>query len=211
MNASQLVAQLAAAGTPPELLAAVAKELFAGEHERAILAERREHERARKAKSRAVTGQDGTAGDIPARVSLDKEKPPRPPKEINPIPCVSVTRARGWHRLPEDWEPTRALPVAVQAKVDQWPPGALGDELADFRRWAANAEDKNGKGRKLDWDQAWRNWIGRRHHERYSRGNIVSLRGPRADPTLALVRAATAAQREDGGDHGQAWPALPAS
>lgn len=41
--------------------------------------------------------------------------------------------------------------------------------------------------------------------------SVSSLGGPRPDPTLALVRAATAAQREDHRDHGEARLALPAS
>lgn len=166
-EAAALVAQLAAAGTPPELLAAVAKELFLGEAERQALADRRANERNRKARSRAVTGQDVTDADDAGRVSLDK-KAPHTPQKINPIPCVRDAPARGWHRLPEDWQP-RPLPAPLQAKVDQWPPGALDDELAGFRRWAANAANTNGKGRKLDWDQAWRNWLARRHDEQHSR------------------------------------------
>jgi hypothetical protein len=42
-----------------------------------------------------------------------------------------------------------------------------------------------------------------------NRGDHGRMGGPRPDPTLALVRAATAAQREDGGDYGEARPALP--
>jgi hypothetical protein len=62
MSASDLVAQLAAVGTPPELLAAVAKELFTAEVNLVALETRRSNERARKAeqrhgKSREVTGQ----------------------------------------------------------------------------------------------------------------------------------------------------------
>jgi hypothetical protein len=173
MSAAELVARLAQQGIDPTLLAEVAQELFLGEQERKSLAERRKNDRERKARSRDGTGQDGTSNVVPLRVSLDKETSPRPPKEINPIPCVK--RARGvWHRLPEDWVP-RPLPAPVQAKVDLWPPGRLDDELASFRRWAANAEDKNGKGRKLDWDQAWRNWVTRRHDERYTHTGSKNL------------------------------------
>jgi hypothetical protein len=151
--------------------------------ERSSGAERQARYRARKRgdATNDVT-RDVTEAD---QVSLDK-KAPQTPEKINPIPCVRGTRA--WHRLPESWQP-RALPQPVQAKVDQWPPGALGDELAAFRRWAANADDKNGKGRKLDWDQAWRNWIGRRHDERYS--NRMGRHQP-SDGLSSTARAAIA-------------------
>jgi hypothetical protein len=169
MSASDLVARLAKAGIDPELLAAVAQELFLGEAEREALSRRRQNDADRQQRLRNATSRDVTLchDDVTPQVSPDKETP-RTPKEINPIPCVSGPRAKGWHRLPEGWKP-RPLPTPVQAKVDQWPPGAIDDELAAFRRWAANADDKNGKGRKLDWDQAWRNWIGRRHDDHHGK------------------------------------------
>lgn len=172
MSIATLIRRMGELGATPEMIALAVDEIEAS---RQSLEARRTADRDRKRaqrerqKSADVTGQSQDSHNVvPLRVSLDKETSPRPPKEINPIPCVRETRARGWHRLPEGWEP-RQLPGPVQAKVDLWPPGALDDELAAFRRWAANAEDKNGKGRKLDWDQAWRNWIGRRHDERHSR------------------------------------------
>jgi hypothetical protein len=64
MSAAALVAQLAEAGTPPELLAAVAQELFTAEAERKALAARRQNERERKARSRDNTGRNGTARDF---------------------------------------------------------------------------------------------------------------------------------------------------
>jgi hypothetical protein len=82
MSASDLVAQLATAGTPPELLAAVAKELFEGEIERAALAERRKHERERKARSRSVTGRDVPSQEVTQQGS--PEVPPPAPPLPNP-------------------------------------------------------------------------------------------------------------------------------
>lgn len=46
-----------------------------------------------------------------------------------------------------------------------------------------------------------------RRHEDHRAGNG---RGPEPDPVLDIVRAATAAQRQDGGDYWEARPALPA-
>ena len=190
-----LIRRLGELGATTEMIALAVEEVEAIQ---ASLDARRNADRDRKRaqrereKSANVTGQvTACHSDVTDRVSLDKETPPGPPKEINPIPCVRTPRARlGYHRLPESWQP-RALPVPIQAKVDQWPPGALDDALADFRRWAANAEDKNGKGRKLDWDQAWRNWIGRRHDERHSRTNRMGRNQP-DDGLSSTARAAVA-------------------
>lgn len=181
---ANLLKRLADAGTPMDLIMEVAETLAEAKAAERVLEKRREKDRLRKRNS-AESVESSESAESAERVSLDKEKPPTPPKEINPFPCVHTARAKGWHRLPENWEP-RPLPSPVLAKVDQWPPGTLGDELANFRRWAANAEDKNGKGRKLDWDQAWRNWIGRRHDERYSR-NPANTNLPGVGKTTAAI------------------------
>jgi hypothetical protein len=210
VSIATLIRRMSELGATPEMIALAVEEI---EADRACLEARRTADRERKREQRErekLANVTGHGADVTNVVSLDKEKSPRPPKEINPIPCVSGTRARGWHRLPEDWSP-RPLPLAVQAKVDQWPPGTHDDELADFRRWAANAEDKNGKGRKLDWDQAWRNWIGRRHNERYSRSNVTSIQRARTNPLSDIYRDILDEEARqsvaEGGDG--AWASLP--
>lgn len=153
-------------------------------------AERQARYRERKEADRNGVTRDVTRHDVTDRVSLDK-KEPQTPKKLNPS-RVCETRARDWHRLPEGWRPTKTFPAPLQAKVDQWPPGTLDDEIAALKRWAANAEDKNGKGRKLDWDKALWNWLGRRHDERYSqqqRTNGMGRNQPN-DGLSATTRAA---------------------
>lgn len=203
LSLATLIRRMTDAGAPPEAIALAVEEIEALQ---SLLDARRVADRDRKRaqresqKSANVTGHSedipetvlGQSGD---RVSPDKEAP-QTPKEINPIPCVQDTRARGWHRLPQDWQP-RSLPAPVQAKVDQWPPGAIEDELANFRRWAANAANTNGKGRKLDWDQAWRNWIGRQHNEHK---RSVGRNQP-ADGLSATARAALAVFGSSGPSH----------
>lgn len=179
-----MVRRMGEAGAPPEAIAIALEEIealhTALDSRRTADRDRKRDQRERQ-KTAAVTGQSGDSpGTVTPRPSFDKERSPRPPKEIKSIPCVSRAReAAGYHRLPEGWEPTRSLPAATLAKVDQWPPGALADELASLHRWAANAEDKNGKGRKLNWDTAWVNWIERRHDEHYRKaGNVLSFGRP---------------------------------
>jgi hypothetical protein len=219
-GAADLVARLAEAGTPPALLGAVAEALFAAEAERRILDGRRRSERDRKARSRApsrdtagaqpadgdrtgpdetgpdAADRDGTARDLPAEAVTgpSPDKSPPHPQKLTPNPCVRGSRARrGYHRLPEGWTPERPLPAETRAKVDQWPPGALEDELAALHRWAANAKNEAGRGRKLDWDKAWVNWIERRHDEHFRRigsGAEGARRHQAGDGLSATTRAA---------------------
>lgn len=169
--AAEILDALLAAGATAEMIVAAvkadaAKDALAVEAKRAKDRERQRRHR----ESRDVTPCHSDGADSP---SLDKS-PPQTPLKINPIPCVRDAREGRWHRLPDEWQPARPLPAAIQAKADQWPPGALDDALADFRRWAVNAANTNGKGRKLDWDQAWRNWVTRRHDERFFRTHPLS-------------------------------------
>jgi hypothetical protein len=94
----------------------------------------------------------------------------------------AIDRLR-YHRLPEGWAPTRPLPPKLQAKVDLWPPGMLDDQLEALRRWAANAKDEPGKGRKLDWDIALHNWLDRHDADRPRKPN---------QPTIGRTMAAGA-------------------
>lgn len=64
-----------------------------------------------------------------------------------------------WHRLPDGWVPTRALPAKLAAKVMQWPSDKIETELDALHNWAANAANVNGKGKKQDWDKAWHGWL----------------------------------------------------
>lgn len=182
MSASDLVAQLAAAGTPPDLLAAVAKELFTAEVELSALADRRRNERERKARSRDVTGQGVTACDEPdAALSLDKS--PQTPK-INPIPvggCVAPTRKAT--RISENWAPAKPLPTEVSSLVAQWPPGRERRELEGFRDyWISRQRD----AARTDWDRTWWNRI-RDQHDRIMRENRNGNR-PATTPGNDFIR-----------------------
>lgn len=178
-------------------LAACLRVLRAGEVRKdTTAAERQARHRDKIKAERDEVTRDVTRDD---QVSFDKETTPIPPKKLNPS-HVCETRARAWHRLPEGWRPKMPLPVEVQAKVDQWPPGTEADELAAFKRWAANAENKNGKGRKLDWDKAWWNWIGRRHDQHYQRPHGLGGHQPN-DGLSSTARAALAVFGSTGPGH----------
>lgn len=211
MSLATLARRMADSGASADLIAIVMEEVEALQ---LSLDARRAADRDRKRaqreaqKSADVTGHSEdsseTVLDIPqSPPALNKEKAPGPPKEIKSTPRVcSAREADRWHRMPEGWKPTKPLPVPLQAKVDQWPPGAFDDEVANLKRWAANAENKNGKGKKLDWDKALWTWIGRRHDERYSRQSGTTQRPlPRARPNLTdIIRATSGCSDIEGGD-----------
>jgi hypothetical protein len=125
LSLANLVRRMTEAGAPPEAIAIALEEIEAVQ---ACLDARRAADRDRKRAQRErlqsanVTGQSedipGQSRDSPQlRVSLDKETSPRPPKEINPIPCVRGTRARlGYHRLPEGWQPSRRAPATASSQ-----------------------------------------------------------------------------------------------
>ena len=84
MSAATLVARLAQADIDPSLLADIAQELFTAEIERKALADRRQNERERKARSRDNTGQNGTGRERRG-----------PPKENKSNPIHSEANASG--------------------------------------------------------------------------------------------------------------------
>lgn len=178
LSAAVIDALLATGATREQIAAAIKADIADREAaEAARLEAKREGNRERQRRFKERNNVDNalpasaTVTERDAAPSLDKESP-QTPKKLIPTPCVQSPRAKGdYHRLPEGWEPTRPLPPKTQAKVDQWPPGAIGDELAALHRWGANAKNEAGKGRKKDWDAAWVNWIERRHDERYGRTN----------------------------------------
>jgi hypothetical protein len=163
---------LQAAGcTTEQIIAAVEADVAI---EEARKERKREGNRERQRRYREAHNADNALHGVTGVTNGDSlpapNKSPPDPQKLTPTPHVCETRARGaYHRLPEGWVPTRPLPPKTQAKVDQWPPGAVEDELAALHRWAANAKNEQGKGRKLDWDKAWVNWIERRHDEHYGR------------------------------------------
>lgn len=63
-------------------------------------------------------------------------------------------------RLPDDWKPTRFAEGTVAREIidrrgQEWARAAL----ESFRAWAANAKDKDGIGRKINWQAAWVKWV----------------------------------------------------
>ena len=134
---------------------------------------RREADRVRKAAKRASCLR--TSADIPQN-SADPSPlvpplsptPPNPP--YNPPIQSKPTRARPKTDLPEDWQPD----AATWALADElgFTSQEAWDQLERMRDWAKNAD--GGKGRKSDWNAAFRNWLKRAADDRHGRRNRTS-------------------------------------
>lgn len=118
MTAAELVAQLATAGTPPELLAAVAEQLFHGEAAQKKIDSRRAKDRERKAvpqNSEEIHGtprnstngaefQNGSSSEVsPAPLPNSISISPTPPKGVvtpkdeKPKPLTKTEILEAWH------------------------------------------------------------------------------------------------------------------
>jgi hypothetical protein len=116
------------------------------------------------------TGQPaGPVNDLDRSTSLAspvQQVDPNPPEPTSPEASPPPKRVRRsseklqHFRLPADWKPIRFADDSVAREiVDRRGKDWARAALASFRHWAANADDKPGKGRKLDWQQAWAKWI----------------------------------------------------
>jgi len=158
-TAADLVALMAEAGTPPELLAAVAQRLFAGETAQEAIDARRANDRDRKArKSREVTGTDVTDAEItnsPFPLTPPLKVSPDPFKITPPISPIPTTESRGC-RLRDDWKP-EPLNGKALTMVERWQPGEVEREIAKFRNyWMARA----GKDAcRTNWQRTFINWL----------------------------------------------------
>lgn len=207
-----LIAKLIEAGTPAVLVAEVAMELGRAQAAAEILEQRRKNERDRKARSRDVTGQDVTG-----RESQDNPSPQSPPLKSTPDP-LKITPPLTPQPIVEGARPKFSPPDGVTD--GQWKAfrqqrkKALNDRsytlLCNKLTELADAGWPPGQMIDLAIERGWETVFEPRDQSNGSQAKH-SLRGPRADPTLELVRAATAAQREDRRDHGEARLALPAS
>ncbi len=219
MSAADLVARLAQEGLDPSLLAEVAQELFTGEIERKALSDRRRNERDRKAKSREVTGQARTRRDTPPNEENNLTPPVLPNEASASLPIrqpVSAAlecwnenaRSVGWP-VASTMSATRQRSLGARLRehgLDGWKNALAKARASPF---LAGADPPSWF--TFNWLIKSENFLKLQegNYDQANRGSGGRLYGPRPDPTLALVRAATEAQREDRGDHGEARFALP--
>lgn len=182
---ARIIAELVRAGTDPELVGRVAA-TFANVRGIDEQAERRRAaDRARKAACKSGIPQN-SAESAELVSPLVPPFPPAPP--IPPIIPPSIqkpTRAKPATALPDDWEPdakTWALADELGfTSQEAW------DQLERMRDWAKNAD--GGKGRKSDWNAAFRNWLKRTADERRSKPQAT--RRNNIHDSLAILDAVT--------------------
>jgi hypothetical protein len=125
-----------------------------------------------------LTGDTGTGDGETPDTQAPRGAPvaPKQPRTTNPKKATpsrgtrAGSRKAEFHRMPPDWKPQRfgdgsEARKVVDTRGQAWAKG----QLEEFRAWAANAEDKDGAGRKLDWQQAFAKWIN--SADRKDRGN----------------------------------------
>lgn len=218
MSPSELMQAMMDAGAPVDAILIAMRAL---DEKDALIAARRASDRDRKRKQRGtVTGQsrdvDGTVTDeilpplsppkvFPEPLSNTPPISPQPTtvaaRKAEPFPKPEWADADVWadllinrkrKNLPNTASAHRKLLNDIgKLTDDNWPPGRIL-EAAVSRGWGAIyagcKDDEDGRT--------------------ITRANYRSASGPKPDPTLAIVRAAIAAQREGGGDHRNAGPAL---
>jgi hypothetical protein len=167
-EAAALVAQLAAAGTPPELLAAVAEQLFAGQASIAELAahqrsldEKRTKDRERQQRHRLSRDVTVTSGDeaLPDVTPSPDKSAPQTPLQNNPIPSPpfkSPSSQKRGTRLADNFEPPEDWIVWAEQKRGWGREEAIDECECFIRYWQA----KPGRDAcKLDWPKTWQNWV----------------------------------------------------
>ncbi len=194
-DTAQLIADLVRAGTDPDLIGRVAATIANVRQIDEQAERRRAADRVRKAAYRAECPQ--TSADSAEKKGFDKEIP-HTPLEITSKKINTTRKAKS--DLPDDFEPdakTWALADELGfTSQEAW------DQLQRMRDWAKNAD--GGKGRKSDWNAAFRNWIKRAADDRTKNGPqrtkpTGNSRATNQDILDAIVREAERREAEDGG------------
>lgn len=190
-DVASIIADLVRAGTDPELVGRVAAAIAGTRNIDEQAERRRAADRARKAACKS--GIPRNSAESAELVSpLVPPFPPAPP--IPPIIPPSTKQSRAT-ALPDDWEPdakTWALADELGFTAQE-----VWDQLDRMRDWAKNAG--GGKGRKSDWNAAFRNWIKRAADDR--RNKPQAPRRNNLQDSFAILDAVVdeAIRRSDGG------------
>lgn len=195
MNIVAIIERMEAQGMDPAAIVTAVKCIAAEQDD--IVERRRANDRERQARHRAkadsnVTERDNDVTECDGDGQKEKVSHTLPKEKIN----IS-TRARAKSDLPEDWEPdAKTWHLADElgfTAQEAW------DQLERMRDWAKNAD--GGKGRKADWNAAFRNWLKRASDDRSKQPQARIQRNSTANALAAIDLAADEAIRRAGG-HG---------
>jgi hypothetical protein len=168
------------------------------------------HADRERRRSTSFTGQpplpvndDDRSTPLTPPVKLVDPNPPEPtsPDASHPPKARTSEPKIKPFRLPAEWKPVRFADGTVAREVidqrgQEWARAAL----ESFRHWAANAEDRNGKGRKVDWQAAFAKWV-IEQDKRDGRSGTNGMAGHRragADSRGSTLDAATRALARHG-------------
>lgn len=225
LRAEVLDALLAAGATAEMIVAAVKADRAADDAREALEREANEARMERKRDGNADRQRRHRERNALSRVTAVShsderdETPQVSPNDINSNPLPNPTspvasqpsRARKPkseqpQRLPVGWKPERfAECSAAREVVDRRGQPWAKIQLENFRAWAANADDKPGKGRKLDWQSAFAKWINEQDRQEPRNGTIQRNGSPAnagsTDGLTGAIREARAlrAAHNDGG------------
>lgn len=116
----------------------------------------------------------------PTRSSSDEELQDAPP--ASPGPPKGSKADRG-SRLPEDFTVTKAMAEWAREKA---PLCGIDDHEAFCDYWRSVPGQK---GRKLDWEKTWRNWMRRENERRTRPANARAASRPAPDDRIAAIQA----------------------
>ncbi len=153
------------------------------------------------------SGTPARAAPLPDRPDTPARAAPKPLGTIIVEECVE--RERAILASPQ-WKSFKAMRRDIKKPVNATSQTRILTKLHTL------AEAGYPPGEVLDQSTAncWRGVFKiteEKDNDRQNRGSGGRLGGPRPDPTLELVRAAAAAEREDSRDHGETRLTLPAS
>jgi hypothetical protein len=141
---------------------------------------------------------EDTPGKMPPRHGVVKPPVTMPPKPLGTVIPKKTTSSRvrarktdaDYVRLPDDWKPERFNDgTAAREVVDRRGIAWAKAQFEDFKAWAANADDKPGKGRKLDWQAAFSKWINEQDKRDGRNGTGRNGTGSNNQPVDGFTRA----------------------
>lgn len=180
--------------------------VFSTEVDGTIYSRRMRKDEVKAAKDKAAGSLGGNPtlkpGVNPPANGGDKAQKPEARDQISSLRSDGARRApkaERRHRLPETWEPTdEGLAFAYDRGF-----GDVREELAKFK------DHHRGRGNLMvDWNAAWRTWIGNAERFGHGRRNVPSQ--PSGPAAVARRIAAEAREQERSADMGATIVQLPA-
>lgn len=147
--------------------------------------------------TRNVTERNAEPSPSPPPPSFPQTPNQPPPPHPHPEPETRTRKADRAKQLPDDWEPPVLKAGTVAADiVHRWQPGRIERELSRFR------DHHRARGtRMVDWDAAWRTWIGKSDEfgHQNGRGNGAGNDSPHGPSTRAGLGFLSDLDRSDAG------------